>query len=227
MADACVPFARQTMAHLPFKEDLRTYQFPTFSSDKRPEVAPTEEQLSAARRLVQNMNLSQGALLVHRTAVALICVAWRVAQERWSRKAGSACSVWTACGLESAYKCFPRADGKPATPVRSERLVASPGVDHTAFGVAARPDNDIDPGGDTMSPGGQELLEPNSTPNPALHRFLDAATRRGVDEFAPLLPPDADPLTEQLLGPPLPALPPAAAEALAALPAVFPLKPTV
>ncbi len=57
--------ARQTMVHLPFKEDLRTYQFPTFSSDKRPEIAPTEEQLSVARRLVQNMNLSQGALLVH------------------------------------------------------------------------------------------------------------------------------------------------------------------
>jgi len=59
------------MAHLPFKEDLRTYQFPTFSSDKRPEVAPNEEQLSAARRLVQNMNLSQGALLVHWVSVAL------------------------------------------------------------------------------------------------------------------------------------------------------------
>ena len=67
------------MAHLPFKEDLRTYQFPTFSSDKRPEVAPTEQQLSAARRLVHNMNLSQGALPLHRTAVVLIRAGWRAA----------------------------------------------------------------------------------------------------------------------------------------------------
>ena len=76
-------------------------------------------------------------------------------------------------------------------------------------------------------PGGKELLEPDNTPNPALHRFLDAATRRAVDELAPLLPPESDPLTQQLLGPPLPALPPAAADALSALPAAFPLKLTV
>ncbi len=101
------------------------------------------------------------------------------------------------------------------------------GVDHTALAAVSSPDPDSDAGGDTASPGGQQLLEPDSTPNPALHRFLDAATRRGVDEFAPLLPPEDDTLTQQLLGPPLPALPPAAAEALAALPAVFPLKPTV
>ena len=86
---------------------------------------------------------------------------------------------------------------------------------------------DVDAGDDTTSPGGHDLLDPDSTPNPALHRFLDAATRRAVDEFAPLLPADADPLTQQLLGPPLPALPPAVAEALSALPTVFPLKTTV
>ena len=50
----------QTLVHLPFKEDLRTYQFPTFSSEKRPEIAPSEAQLSAARLLVQGVNLSQG-----------------------------------------------------------------------------------------------------------------------------------------------------------------------
>ena len=49
----------QTMVHLPFKEDLRTYQFPTFSSEKRPEIAPTDAQLNAARRLVQQMDLTQ------------------------------------------------------------------------------------------------------------------------------------------------------------------------
>ena len=50
----------QTLVHLPFKEDLRTYQFPTFSSEKRPDIAPSEAQLVAARRLVQGVNLSQG-----------------------------------------------------------------------------------------------------------------------------------------------------------------------
>ncbi len=61
----------QTLVHLPFKEDLRTYQFPTFSSEKRPEVAPSEAQLIAARRLVQGVTLSQGARHATMTACAL------------------------------------------------------------------------------------------------------------------------------------------------------------
>ncbi len=56
-----------------------------------------------------------------------------------------------------------------------------------------------------------------------LHRFLDAATRRAVDALAALPPPESDPITQQLLAPPLPALPPAAADALRALPAAFPV----
>ena len=66
-------------------------------------------------------------------------------------------------------------------------------------------------------------MAPDSTPNPALHRFLDAATRRAVDALAALPPPESDPVTQQLLAPPLPALPPAAADALTALPTAFPV----
>ena len=60
-----------------------------------------------------------------------------------------------------------------------------------------------------------------------LHRFLDAATRRAVDELAPMPPLDSDPISQQLLSPPLPALPAPASDAVAALPAAFPVTPKV
>ena len=68
--------------------------------------------------------------------------------------------------------------------------------------------------------GGSELLRPEATPNPVLHRFMDALTRRALDPLAPV--PAADPLAERVLELPMDALP-AAAEQLRALPGIFAL----